>query len=185
MASALVAGAVLFVPNDAYSKEKLSPLQIQEMQTHEVEASKNVSFSAVMTVLQDSGYRINAADRETGLITAAASTKSNTTWVPFVGFGKSKKTPVVSAYIEDINPQVTRIRVNFVMTKMSVNNFGGGQDEDPVLDASVYRDVFEKIDQQIFIRQASTSVSPSKATPVEAVGVTDEAVTQSSSNPQG
>lgn len=146
---------------------KMTPLQIQELQTHEIEAAKNVAFSAVMTVLQDSGYRINAADRETGLITATASTKTNTTWMPFVGFGRSKKTPVVSAYIEDVSPVRTRVRLNFVMTKMSANQFGGGEDEEPILDATVYREAFEKVDQQVFIRSASTAPAP-VATPAAA-----------------
>lgn len=144
---------------------KMTPLQIQELQSHELEVAKNVAFSSVMTVLQDSGYRINAADRETGLITASASTKTNTTWMPFIGFGKSKKTPVVSAYIEDISPVRTRIRLNFVMTKMSANQFGGGADEEPILEATVYRDAFEKIDQQVFIRSASAAPAP-EASPV-------------------
>ena len=69
-----------------------------------------------MTILQDSGYRIQAADKDTGLITATASTKAKMTWVPFVGFGKSKKTPVVSAYIEDRGAG-SRIRLSFVMAK--------------------------------------------------------------------
>lgn len=167
----LSASAVLVMGTAATAAKepKMTPLQVQELQTHEIEAAKGVAFSSVMTVLQDSGYRINAADRETGLITATASTKTNTTWMPFVGFGKSKKTPVVSAYIEDISPSRTRVRLNFVMTKLSANQFGGGSDEEPILDATVYREAFEKIDQQVFIRSASAEPAP-KSTSAPTVG---------------
>ena len=151
----------------AMAKDKLTPLQVQEMQSHEVEASKDIAFSSVMSVLQDSGYRINAADKDTGLVTATASTATKTTWLPFVGFGRSKKTPVVSVYIEQIGASLTKIRLNFVMTKVTANDFGGGADEEPILDASVYRDTFERIDQAVFIRQAASAPAP--ATPIPAV----------------
>ncbi len=151
--------ALLMVPvtaADAKKKNEMSPMQIQEMQVRDLETTKAIAFSSVMSVLQDSGYRINAADKETGLITATASTQSKTTWVPFVGFGKSKKTPMVSAYIEEITPNMTKVRLNFVMSKTAVNNFGGGQDEDPILEPFVYQDAFEKINQAVFVRQATT-----------------------------
>jgi hypothetical protein len=157
--------AMVASPQIAYAGKKstMSSLQIQEMQTKDVEADKNTAFSAVMTVLQDSGYRIGNADKETGLITGTASTGTKTTWLPFVGFGKSKKTPVVSAFVEDLSPAVTKIRLNFVMTKVSANGFGGGEDEEPILDPVIYQDAFEKIDQAIFIRQ-STRVGATKTT---------------------
>ncbi|SCY65810.1 hypothetical protein SAMN05660666_02328 [Novosphingobium aromaticivorans] len=144
-------------------KETLSALQVQEMQSHEVEATKEITFSSVMSVLQDSGYRINSADKDTGLITATASTASKTTWLPFVGFGRSKKTPVVSAYIEQYGPAMTKIRLNFVMVKASANTYGSNEDEEPILDPSVYRDTFEKIDQAVFIRSAAQTPAPASA----------------------
>ena len=88
------------------------------------------------------------------MITGIASTNTKTTWLPFVGFGASKKTPVVSAFIEEIGPQYTKIRLSFVMTKLSANGLGGGADEKPILDPQVYQDAFEKIEQAIFVRQS-------------------------------
>ncbi len=155
--------------NSAIAKEpKMSALQIQQMQTKDVEVNKGIAFSSVMTVLQDSGYRIGSADKDTGLITGVASTNTKTTWLPFVGFGKSKKTPVVSAFIEEIGPEFTKIRLNFVMTKVSANGFGGGEDETPILDPQVYQDAFEKIDQAIFVRQSMVQQGAPKAAPESA-----------------
>ncbi len=163
---ASLAFSMVVSPHAGYAKKKpeMTALQIQEMQTKDLEADKTTTFSAVMTVLQNSGYRIGAADRETGLITGVASTNTKMTWLPFVGFGKSKKTPVVSAFIEDISPSLTKVRLSFVMTKASVNGFGGGEDEEPILDPAIYKDAFEKIDQAVFVRQ---SMRAAPATPPE------------------
>lgn len=159
---------------EAKKKNEVTSLELQQLQSREFEAPKDVAFAAVMTVLQDSGYRIGSADRDTGLITGAASTKTNTTWLPFIGFGKSKKTPVVSAYIEERGTATARVRLNFVMTKNSANTFGGSADEDPITEPTVYRDAFERISKELFVRQALKggpsinapgAVAPAAATP--------------------
>lgn len=136
-------------------KPQLSGLELQQMQSRDFEVPKSVSFPSVMSVLQDSGYRIGSADRDTGLITGSASTKTKMTFVPFIGFGSKKKTPVVSAYIEDRGQNMSRVRLSFVMGKVSNNNsFGGITDEEPILDPAVYQDAFEKINQAIFVRMS-------------------------------
>lgn len=157
MKNLVAAGLCLaLVPGVAEAKKKpeITSLELQQLQSREFEAPRDVAFAAVMTVLQDSGYRIGSADRDTGLITGAASTKTNTTWMPFIGFGKSKKTPVVSAYIEDRGPATARIRLNFVMTKNTANTFGGSADEEPIVEAQVYKDAFERISKELFVRAA-------------------------------
>lgn len=166
----LAAAAVIAAPAvaEAKKKPKLSPLEVQQMQSRDVEATTGVSFSAVMSVLQDEGYRIGSADKETGLITGAASTASKLTWLPFVGFGRSKKTPVVSAFIEEVGPGITKIRLNFVMGKASANQFGSNADEEPILDAVVYQDAFEKIQKAIFVKQAMAAPQPANPAPAPA-----------------
>lgn len=152
-------------PAMAKKKVEMSALQIQQMQTKDFESDKNIVFSAVMNVLQDSGYRIGDADKDTGLITGAASTDTKTTWLPFVGFGKSKKTPVVSAYIEEFGPTMTRVRFSFVLTKVKADGFGGNADEEPILDPVIYQDAFEKVAQAIFVREAMRPVAPKAIAP--------------------
>ena len=103
LAIACVVLSAAISPAQAKKKPpQMSPLALQQLQTRDYEFGKIVSFPAVMTILQDSGYRIQAADKDTGLITATASTNSKMTWAPFVGFGRSKKTPVVSAFIAEV-----------------------------------------------------------------------------------
>lgn len=152
----------------AKKQPDLSPLQIQEMQTKDLEVDKSTAFSAVMSVLQDSGYRIGSADKETGLITGVASTNSKTTFNLFTGFGKSKKSPVVSAFIEDISSSFTRVRLNFVLTKIKSNGYGAGSsDEEPILDPAVYQDAFEKIEQAVFVRQSMKALPQTKKVGVD------------------
>lgn len=141
-------------------KPEVTSLELQQLQSREFEVPKDTAFAAVMTVLQDSGYRIGSANRDTGLITGAASTHTKATWMPFVGFGRSKKTPVVSAYIEDRGPNISRVRLNFVMTKDAANQYGSSADEDPIVEPSVYQDAFERINKEVFVRQ-SMKASPS------------------------
>jgi hypothetical protein len=153
---AAIAAGTLFVCSPAVAKKEpqLTGIELQQIQARDYEVPKTVTFPSVMTILQDSGYRIQAADKDTGLITATASTKSKLTWAPFVGFGKSKKTPVVSAYIEE-RGSGSRVRLSFVMAKIKGSAYGTSlSDEEPITDPATYRDAFERIEKEIFVRQA-------------------------------
>lgn len=160
---AIALGLVMLAAPTIAAAEKqpeLTGLQLQQMQSRDFEVSKGISFPAVMTVLQDAGYRIGSADKDTGLITGIGTSQNKLTWAPFVGFGNSKKNPVVSAYIEDRGPNMSRIRLNFVMTKVSGNQFGMGGNEKPIMDPVTYQQAFEKISQAIFVRQAMDAPVP-------------------------
>ena len=155
-------------PAIARKPPQIGGLELQQMQARDFEVSKSVSFPAVMTVLQDSGYRVAAADRDTGLITASASTNSHMAYSLFGGFGRSKKTPVVSVFVEDRGPG-SRVRLNFVMAKTKSSVYGmSSSDEEPILDPVVYQTAFEKIQKEIFVRQALASPA-APANPVSAV----------------
>jgi hypothetical protein len=152
-ASAAVAG----------KKQDLTGLALQQIQARDFDAPKTITFPAVMTVLQDAGYRIGSADRDTGLITGTASVQSHTTWMPFVGFGRSKKTPVVSAFIEDRGAG-SRIRLNFVLAKTKSMMYGmGSSDEEPMTDPAIYQGAFEKIEKEIFVRLSLNRPAPTPA----------------------
>jgi hypothetical protein len=139
----------------AEKKPQVTGLELQQIQSRDYEADVTTVFPAVMTVLQDAGYRINAADRDTGLITGQASTDSKTTFNIFWGLGKKKKTPVVSAFIEPRGPNIARVRLSFVMAETKSRAYGvASADEEPIADPAVYRDAFEKIDKEVFVRQA-------------------------------
>ena len=158
----LVAASVA-TPVLAKAKQELSPLQLQSMQTKEFEVTKDQAFGAVMTVLQDSGYRIQSGDVQSGLITGIGSTTGKMSYSLWSGFGKKKLTPIVSAFIEQMGP-VSKIRLNFIMAKVKSTVYGSQpQDEEPVIDSAVYQDAFEKISQALFVRQSvMNSAAPAK-----------------------
>ncbi|HEY0147646.1 MAG TPA: hypothetical protein VGB70_01435 [Allosphingosinicella sp.] len=165
----LVLGALVLSPVAAVAKDKkkVTGLELQQVQAKDFETNKTTSFSAVMSVLQDEGYRIHAADKDTGLITAIASTESKTTWMPFVGFGKKKRTPIVSAFIEERGPGITRVRLNFVMSRFNASQYGSSEGERPITEPTVYQQAFEKIEKAIFLRIAMDAkpVAPADAQP--------------------
>ena len=67
---------------------------------------------------------------------------------------------------------MTKVRLNFVMTKVSVSGFGGGEDEEPILDPAIYQEAFEKIEQAVFVRQSM------RAAPVAPLIITTVPATQ-------
>lgn len=163
--AAVVACSAIANPALAKDKQQLSGLALQQVQARDIEAPKSITFPAAMSVLQDAGYRIGDADIVTGIITAQASTKTKMTWLPFVGFGTKKKTPVISVFVEDMTPTLSRVRLNFVMAKIKNGILA---DEDPIYDAAWYQDAFEKINQAVFIRLAMASKAPAPASTVPA-----------------
>lgn len=171
MLAALV-GALAHAPLQAREAE-LSGMALQQIQAKDFETQASIAFPAVMTVLQDSGYRIMSADRDTGLITAMGSSSGKLIWAPFVGFRQKKKVPQVSAFIEQRGPNYSRIRLNFVMsTGKSDRAF---TDEKPITDPVPYRDAFEKIEKEIFVRQAMNAPAPVASAPTVMQPVTTQA----------
>ena len=160
---AAISAVALLTCGSAQAKKKppeISGLALQQIQSRDFEVTKEISFPAVMTVLQDSGYRIGDADKDTGLITGTASTKSTTTYNIFWGLGKKKRTPVVSAFIED-RGRGSRVRLNFVLSTAKNRIYGqASSDEEPINDPAIYRDAFEKIEKEIFVRQALAAPAP-------------------------
>lgn len=149
IAATLIAAAT---PVLAAKAPPLTGLALQQIQARDLETTTDIAFPAVMTVLQDSGYRIVTADKSTGLISATGSTQSKTTYNIWFGIGKKKDVPIVSAFIENRGPGLTRVRLNFVMSQAkSRNSFS---DETPVTTPEVYKDAFERIEKEIFTRQA-------------------------------
>lgn len=168
----------VIIPNSAEAKKRpeISGLALQQIQSRDYEVSKAISYPAVMTVLQDAGYRISAADKDTGLITGTASTNSGLSYNFFFGFGRSKKTPIVSAFIEDRGAG-SRVRLNFVMAKTKSSLYGmSSSDEEPITDPAAYTGAFEKIEKEIFVRLALTAPAPKAIPPVPTAATSAHAV---------
>lgn len=129
---------------------QMTPMEIQEMQTRQFEHDKQIVFNSVVSVFQDLGYVINQADLQTGIITAEGTAKTDSGLALF-GVSKNEQS-VANAFVEEIG-DATRVRLNFVIRSRTSSASGQtGRDDQAVLDADVYRNAFEQIDQAIFVR---------------------------------
>lgn len=148
--------ASLVVSGCATTAAKPTSLEIQAFQTKEFETSKTIAFGSTLSVFQDLGYIVSSADRDTGFITAAspAGTKTNF-WEALGGVTSSGQTKA-TAFIEEIRPGFTTIRLNFVDSKNSSSIYGQTTANDkPILDPKAYESAFAKIGDAIFIRSGT------------------------------
>lgn len=136
------------VPNN-YKSTKTS-LELQAFQSKEFDTHKKIAFASTMSVFQDLGYSITTSDFETGYVTAKSPTQNE------VGFGKMiMKDTKASAFIEELRPGKTKVRLSFVNTEEWSGSYGGKLVQDnPIEDPTVYNNAFTKIQEAIFIRSA-------------------------------
>ncbi len=134
----------------------LTPLEVQSLQTREFEATKQIVFASVMSVFQDLGYIIQSADITTGFITAQSAAKSNSGFHSLSNVALTNVTTVsqtsATAFVEEIANR-TRVRLNFVNVNM--RSFEQGQsdrNDTPILSAMTYQNAFERIENEIFVR---------------------------------
>ena len=131
----------------------LTPLEIQSLQTREYEQGKDTVFPSVMSVFQDLGYTIKSADINTGFITAESAAKSDAASKFLLGISNVSQTSA-TAFIEEIG-KFTRVRLNFVTSNKKSYGYGQSDREDiPILNAEVYRNAFERIENAIFVRSS-------------------------------
>jgi hypothetical protein len=127
-------------------------LQLQAFQKQEFEATKKIAFASTMSVFQDLGYAVGSADFETGFITAKSPTQS----VAGLFTTTVMKDAKATAFIEELRTNSATVRLNFVMCKEESGAYGAKRTEEkPVEDPAVYREVFTKIQQAIFVRSAA------------------------------
>jgi hypothetical protein len=133
------------------TKPTMTPLEIQSLQSRDYEAPKEIVFPSVISVFQDIGYTISNADIQTGLISAQSASDSDFASKFWLGVTKVSQTKA-TAFIETIGGK-TRARLNFVETKKKSSAYGQTDQEDtPLLNAQLYQNAFEKIENAIFIR---------------------------------
>jgi hypothetical protein len=130
-----------------------SGLELQAFQKKEFETNKKIAFASVLSVFQDMGYTISSASLETGLITSKSPTASGP---GFLGLSTVMLDTKATAFVEELRPGSTSIRLNFVKSREESGGYGQKQAYDnPVEDPKVYEDVFIKIRQAIFVRSSS------------------------------
>ena len=131
-------------------KSTKTALELQAIQSKEFQTNKKIAFASTLSVFQDLGYVVSNASIETGLINAKSPTQQS--FVPFVG--QVMKDVKATAFIEEITPGRTKVRLNFVNSTQSSSGYGmRGEQDIPIEEGGVYQDVFTKIQQGIFVRK--------------------------------
>jgi len=124
-----------------------SALELQAFQRKQFDTTKSIAFASTVSVFQDLGYIIKTADIQSGLITASSPTQE------LLFFGSHMKNTEASAFIEEINPGKTYVRVNFVEAREDSGGYGMKTKSDhPIIDPKIYEGCFQKIQEAIFIR---------------------------------
>jgi hypothetical protein len=132
---------------------QLTPLEIQSLQTKEYETSKHIAFASTLSVFQDLGYIIESADESTGFITATSPTDTKLNWWTWA---QDSKTTRVTAFVEELRQNYTRVRVTFVNSTSSSSSYGQYSEKDTViLVAGPYEAVFNRVGNEIFVRKGS------------------------------
>ncbi|MGH6785668.1 MAG: hypothetical protein ACREBO_02470 [Novosphingobium sp.] len=178
--SALVAPTVA----EAKKAPALTPMQVQALQSREFETTKENLFAASMTVMQDLGYQVQSADLQTGFITAVSATQNKTNFWEALGGGRSSGNTKVTVFIMNLPNGMARVRLNFLNTKILSTAYGqSSQDDKPILDAQVYTNTWDKIDEALFVMGALVA-SPPVEVPAGAKPAADEPVKPAESKPE-
>lgn len=128
---------------------ELTPMEIQAMQSREYEDDLVTVFNSVVTVFQDLGYSITAADRVTGFIAADGRSDSVVGSTIFGADVVATNAPTdATAFVESIG-EITRVRISFAFME---NSEYATTYPDGILDPQFYQDVFERVEQEIFVR---------------------------------
>ena len=90
---------------------QVSAEALKAMQTHELNATADRVFGAVLSALTDKNYAIDSASKDAGLITATENTKSR---MSGLGMATRQNTIKLSIVISDLEGGKSRIRINAV-----------------------------------------------------------------------
>lgn len=137
------------------TKPALTPLELQSLQTRSYEETETeIVFRSVVSVFQDLGFTITNADLATGLISAEGAADSDEMFAFWTGVSKVTQTKA-TAFVEGING-TAKVRLNFVTTDTRSGGWGQtNRQDEAILDANIYRNAFEKIENAIFVRQSN------------------------------
>lgn len=149
--SVLMVACTAILIGCAAEPPKKTSLEIQAIQTRELETDKTTAFNSTISVFQDLGYIIDTAHIETGVITVASPTEAGYCWFS----GSTQTHTRATAFVEERRPGFTHIRLNFVEVLKASDGYGRQSGRDNVIhDPKVYENAFTKIQEAIFIRSA-------------------------------
>lgn len=151
-------------PVSAKKAPQLTPMEVQALQTHEYETTKEILFASVVSVFQDLGYQLENADLPSGFITASSATTNKTSFLEALGSRASTGNTRATAYVEQFVGGRAKVRLNFLNSKVSSGFYGqSAKNDKPILDPQTYQVAWEKIDEAIFVRSATKAITAAPA----------------------
>lgn len=134
-------------------KTTLTAVELRQLQARDFRTPKAAAFASVVTVLLDFGYRVISADLESGLITATSSTTGRLKLDP-MGLSKSNQTPMASAYVDERDTSLTRVRIVFSVGTSATGQLASSG-ERTILYQGIYDTFFFRLEEEVGQRPAA------------------------------
>jgi hypothetical protein len=137
----------------------LSPVEVKAMTTKQFEASYDMTFRAVISLLQSEGFLIESANTEVGLINASKriDNKNAEAELFWTGVSKDASTAKTVFYIEEINKELTEVKLTIYEGTISSDLWTGMKNvlkESMIQDATIYNTWFNHLRAEIERRKA-------------------------------
>ncbi len=142
---------------------QLSPQEVKMMTTKQFETNKQLVFKSAISLLQSESYLIEDANESTGLIRAnkRIENKNAASQRFWTGSSKDANTSKVSFYIEDINPELSEVKITLYEGAESTSyGYWGNKNKDTkesmVYSSDIYNNWFNSLRAEIERRKALT-----------------------------
>lgn len=140
-----------------------SPQEVQAMTTKQFEINKKLLFKSSISLLQSESYLVEDANETTGLIRASKRIENKNAELQRVLLGASKdaNTSKVSIYIEDINPELSEVKITlYEGAESTTSGYWGNTNkhnsERMVYEPEIYNNWFNNLRAEIERRKALT-----------------------------
>ena len=133
--------------------------ELRNLQERTVANSKSVVFASTINTLTDLGFRVTAADANTGFITATGGGQERIL-VGLGGLSRDSEVPVVSTFVEERSQGISVIRIVFAKSNLS-SSARGQSGERVVSSADTYHEFFSRLDREIQSRSDSKTSAES------------------------
>ena len=121
--------------------------ELRPLQERTISRPKPLVFSSIINALTDLGFRVTAADLNTGFLTAVGGGQERIS-IGLGGLSRDSDMPVVSAFVEERSQGVSVVRVVFAKSDLS-SSARGQSGERLAYEASTYDEFFSRLDSEI------------------------------------
>lgn len=146
-------GGVTLLTLETERNDQSARSERRHLQERTVGSSKPVVFASIINALTDLGFRVTAADANTGFITATGGGQERIS-VGLAGLSRDSEVPVVSAFVEERPQGISVVRIVFAKSNLS-SSARGQSGERVISEAGTYHEFFSRLDREIQSRSDS------------------------------